>query len=147
MKIVSLKENIVWLEKYVALRNQYAKALFSSEMKSDETKDWLKNRDVEVLIAIENDMLLGVGILYLNKKGEITLFVKKPNQGIAKLLLEKLQDYAHQKNLLELWAWVHDENEASQKFFIKNGFIDFSKENKTVNTTTYSGIIYKYRLD
>ncbi|MBP1681179.1 MAG: radical protein [Proteobacteria bacterium] len=146
MKIIHLKEHPSFIEAYVNLRNHHAKALYSSVMSVEETKIWLETKDVEVLIALENETLLGVGILYAHKEGEVTVFVAKPNQGIATKLLEAIKERGKDRKFSHLWAWVADENEASQRVFTKNGFIFLRSETKTVHDVAHQGAIFQYGL-
>lgn len=145
MKIVNLREHIEFLNDYVALRNQYAEQLCSCLMSIAETYQWLHHQNVEVFLMVEDKALIGVGILYLHKYGEVALFVQEQNKGIASRLLQYIIQYGEQVNLPRIWAWIENENKISQRVFTKYGFMLVRYETKKVANEIYNGAIYEWK--
>jgi RimJ/RimL family protein N-acetyltransferase len=113
---------------------------------ASETREWLKKNDIEIRSLVENDILLGVVILYLNKEGEISFFAKELNKGIGSRLLNIIEEVAKKKNLKSIWAWVLGENLIAQKAFEKNGFKKESVSEKEYKGVLRKGIQYKKYL-
>lgn len=143
MKIVNLREHIEFLHDYVALRNQYAEQLCSCLMSIEETYQWLHHQKVEVFLMIEDKTLLGVGILYLHKMGEVTLFVQEKNRGIASMLLHYIIQHGEAVNISKMWAWISTENKISQRVFTKYGFVLIKQKTKKYSNHLCEGLIYE----
>lgn len=122
-KVIDLKKDESFIPQYVDLRNRYSELLLTNPIAVNETKLWLMNEDVEVRCLIEDGILTGAAILYLNKKGEISFFARDPNKGIGSRLLAIIENVGRGRNLQSVWAWVLKENVIAQKVFEKNGFI------------------------
>jgi ribosomal protein S18 acetylase RimI-like enzyme len=147
METIDLKKEKDFVNQYVQLRNTYAELLLTSPMNISKTKEWLKKNDIEIRALVEDDILLGVVILYQNKEGEISFFVKDPNKGIGSRLLNIIEGIARKKNLKSIWAWVLKENLIAQKVFEKKGFIKEGKSEKEYKGMVREGIKYKKYLD
>ena len=138
MDIIDLRKREDFINQYVRLRNAYAELLLTSPVNISETREWLKKNDIEIRSLVENDILLGVVILYLNKEGEISFFVKESSKGIGSRLLNIIEEVAKKKNLKSIWAWVLEENLIAQKAFEKNRF-----KKESVSWKEYKGIVRK----
>ena len=136
MKFVDLREVRFLLPQYVELRNRYKDLLLTKEVMVEETVTWLQRENVEVRCLIQDDLLLGVVVLYPSKDNEITFFVREPGKGVGSRLLEAIENVADEKGIKELWAWVSDDNLIAQRVFEKNGFV---KEG--INEREYKGLI------
>lgn len=133
-----MKERQNLVNQYVNLRNKYVHLLLTSFVNVENTIEWLNKANIEIKGLIEDNILLGVGILYFDREGEITIFVKESNKGVGSRLLSIIQEIAAKRGLNSIWAWVLEENVPAQRMFEKNGF---KKEGITVRN--YKGILRK----
>lgn len=122
MKIIDLKEEEYFIEQYVTLRNNHTELLLTSPVSISETREWLKRNDIEVRGFVQDDVLLGVVILYKQKDGEVAFFVRYPGKGTGSKLLKEIEEVAREKKLRFIWAWVRKDNLIAQRVFEKNGF-------------------------
>lgn len=122
MKIIDLKEEEYFIEQYVTLRNNHTELLLTSPVSISETREWLKRNDIEVRGFVQDDVLLGVVILYKQKDGEVAFFVRYPSKGMGSKLLKEIEEVAREKKLRFIWAWVRKDNLIAQRVFEKNGF-------------------------
>ncbi len=134
MNIIDLKVEEVFISQYVKLRNSYRELLLSSMVTISETKRWIKRDDIEIRGIVSDMLLLGVVVLYLNKDGEITFFVKNRNNGIGSKLLKKIETVAKQHSLHYVWSWVLESNHIAKHVFEKEGFI-----NEVIKHRVYCG--------
>ena len=146
MDIIDLRKREDFINQYVQLRNAYAELLLTSPVNISETREWLQKNDIEIRSLVENDVLLGVVILYLSKEGEISFFVKESSKGIGSRLLNIIEEVAKKKNLKSIWAWVLKENLIAQKAFERNGFKKESVSEKEYKGIVRKGIQYKKYL-
>jgi len=147
MKIIDLKKEEFFIEQYVNLRNSYVKLLLTLPVSISETKEWLKRNDIEIRGFVQDNLLLGVVILYLNRDSEIAFFVKYPKKGIGSKLLKIIEKVAKEKNLKSIWAWVRKDNLIAQHVFEKNGFVKEGISKKRYNTVIKLGIKYKKLME
>jgi len=144
MEIIDFKEKEYFIEQYVHLRNSYTDLLLTSPVNIPETKECLKKtNDIEIRGIVQDNILLGVVILYLNREGEIAFFVKKQNQGMGSRLLEIIEGVAKEKNLRSIWGWVLKENLIAQRVFEKKGFIKEGRSEREYRGIINHGIKYK----
>jgi len=123
MRLIDLKDaSIRILEEYVNLRNKYVKELNTRKVTLRETLNWLEKGNVIIMGLEENQELLGVGIIYLDKNKEFTYFAKHPGKGIGTALLEKIEEVAVDNKLEKLWAQVNVDNVRSISCFKKNNW-------------------------
>jgi len=80
LKLIDLKQNICLAPDYVRLRNEHSEALLTERVGIAQTEAWLAEDCVEVRCLVEGKELLGAAVLYLNKKGEIAFFSKRPGE-------------------------------------------------------------------
>jgi len=139
MKIIDLKNNNNFLKQYIDLRNEHKNLLLSLPVTLAETKKWLKTTDIEVRGIVQNDILTGVVILYLEKNGEIAVFVRYPNRGLGTKLLSVIEKVAEQKGLFFVWAWISKDNLVSRHVFEKDGFIKSESGKKRYNNRYIEG--------
>ncbi len=143
---IDLKKREGFLAQYIALRNSYAELLLTSPVTRAETETWLKRTDIEIRGIVQDTVLLGIVILYLDRGGEIAFFAKERNKGIGSQLLHIITQVAHEKRLKSLWAWVLQENIPAQKAFEKNGFIKKETTERDYQGITKQGIEYRLAL-
>jgi len=147
MEIIDFKEKEYFIEQYVHLRNSYTDLLFTSPVNIPETKEWLKKKnDIEIRGLVQDDILLGVVILYLNREGEIAFFVKNQNKGIGGQLLHIIVEVAKKKDMKFIWGWVLKDNFIAQRVFQKNGFVKESISEREYKGIIKYGIMYKKYL-
>jgi RimJ/RimL family protein N-acetyltransferase len=140
MEIINLKNDISLINQYIELRNRHAHLLLTDTVNKRETSEWLKKPDIEVVGLVENNILLGVAIIYFDRNGEIAFFAKEPNKGIGSKLLILIEDIALRNNLQHIWAWTLEENQIAQRTFEKGGFQSCGKFSKIFKGKTQNGI-------
>jgi len=143
MKIIDLKKEEFFIEQYVNLRNSYVKLLLTLPVNISETKEWLKRNDIEIRGLAQDNVLLGVVILYLSRDGEIAFFAKQVNKRIGSRLLKIIKEVAKEKKLKFIWAWVLKDNFIAQRVFEKNGFVRGEISERIYNKKEYRGIIFR----
>lgn len=143
LEIKDLTEEKTLLTQYVALRNRFADLLLTSSVTLKETKKWLHDENVIIKCMVDNNVLLGVAILYLDKKGEIAVFAKNQGRGIGKKMIKAIEKAAKEKKLNSVWAWVLKENIIAQRAFEKNGFVKDGTKERDFKGTLKNGIKYK----
>jgi ribosomal protein S18 acetylase RimI-like enzyme len=146
MRTVDLKEEEYFIEQYVNLRNSYAELLLTSPVNIRETKEWLRRNDIEVRGFVQDDVLLGVVILYMHNDGEVACFVRYPNKGIGTELLKIIEEVAKGKKIGFIWAWVREDNFIAQRAFEKNGFRKTEISKREYDDVLKPGIKYKKLL-
>lgn len=122
MEVIDLKERSDLVGQYVELRNSYSDLLLTSPVNAGDTMEWLNKADIEIKGLIEDNILSGVVILYLDRGGEIAFFARERNRGTGSRLLSIIQETATEKGLKSVWAWVLEDNLTAQRAFEKNGF-------------------------
>jgi RimJ/RimL family protein N-acetyltransferase len=143
MEIINLKEREDLLDQYIQLRNAYCELLLTLPVTLPETTAWLKRDEIEIRGLVDQDVLIGVVILYLSRNGEVAFFVKEPNQGIGSQLLTIAKEIAKQRNLTSIWAWVLHDNFIAQRTFKKNGFVKKGISEKIYQGSIKQGIEYQ----
>lgn len=145
--IIDLKKDDLFVPQYVDLRNRYAQLLLSTPVTVAETKAWLLREAVVVKCLIENDVLVGAVVLYLNKAGEIAFFVKEPKKELGSQLLRVIERVAAEKKLGSLWAWVLTTNLAAQRTFLKNGYRLEKECPRKYDDEVLNGLIYRKMIE
>lgn len=146
INVIDLNHNLQYLNQYIELRNKYKDKLFTKSVNYEETKKWIKNNFILIKIAIKNEILLGVVVLYLNKNNEITIFTKEESKGIGSLLLIEIEKYALKNNIKYIYSWVEQSNEISKALFFNQNFLLFNESIKKYNDIEYIGNIFQKEL-
>lgn len=142
-KIVDLRKKQEYLKQYVDLRNLYVNELLTSEVTVDDTIEWLSKSDVEIYGLVEKGVLLGVILVYVEKQGEISFFVKEPGRGYGAKLLKVADEIARKRNLSFLWAWTKKENLAAIRAFEKNDYQRKKEQSRTYQGKKLIGYFYQ----
>ena len=142
MEVIDLKKDDRFVGQYVHLRNSYVDLLLTSCVGNSETREWLKNEDVEVRGLVSDDVLTGVAILYMNKGGEIAFFAKEKNRGIGGRLLALIEEVARKRKLDTIWGWVVDGNLIAQRVFQKSGFVSEGMSEREYGGSIRRGVKY-----
>jgi len=122
-RMIDLKKDEFFIPQYVELRNRYVDLLLTNPVTAEETKEWLRKEDIEVRCLVDDHVLIGAVILYLDRQGEVAFFVKNRNRGTGSQLLEIIERVAKGRRLNSLWAWVMSSNVTARKAFTKNGYL------------------------
>ena len=146
-RIVDLKETPEFVEQYVSLRNLYCDLLLTTPVNVPETEIWFKRNDLEIRGIIRGNELIGVAILYLQRKGEIAFFVKYMRSGIGSKLLSVIETAAAERGLTEVWAWVLTENTNAQKTFLKVGYRSIGKSTKRCTDAERTGVLFRKQIN
>jgi predicted acetyltransferase len=142
-RVINLKDESSFVAQYVELRNRYSEMLLTVPVSVEETKEWLKKEDIEVIGVVKGEVLLGVAILYLHRAGEIAFFVRTPNCGVGGYLLEVVERSARGKGIEGIWAWVLDDNVAARKAFTKAGYALEKGLDKYFERKLKKGVIFR----
>lgn len=145
-RVIDLKKEEKFIEEYVSLRNRYSELLTTQLVNVAETKEWLKDNQIEVRGLVQDHFFLGAVVLYLNREGEIALFVKDRHQGIGTKLLKIVEQVAEDKKLGSIWAWVLLDNQKAQKMFRKNGYTMETQSARFYEGEDKPGIIFRKKL-
>ena len=145
-EIIDLKQDEFFIPQYVELRNHYIDLLLTNSVTVDETKEWLFKENIEVRCFVNNHVLVGVVILYLNKEGEVAFFMKNRNRGVGSQLLKVIEEVAKGKKLNSLWAWVMSSNLAAQKSFFNNGYLLDGETAKRYKNKNLRGFVFRKKL-
>jgi ribosomal protein S18 acetylase RimI-like enzyme len=146
VRIIDLKKDEFFVPQYVELRNHYVDLLLTDSVTVDETKEWLVKANIEVRCFVDNHVLVGVVILYLDKEGEVAFFVKNRNRGIGSQLLKVIEEVAKEKRLNSLWAWVMSSNLTAQKTFTKNGYLLEGETEKKFRNKIFRGFVFRKKV-
>lgn len=146
MHVVDLKKNIHFIEQYVELRNSYTDLLLTDRISVAGTTEWVgnpKNDPVEIRLLIENGLLSGAVLLYLDRNGEVAFFAKKKNNGVGSRLLEIIQQVAINRSYSSIWAWVRADNLIAQRVFEKNGYKRTGSDQRKYKNVEIKGFTFK----
>jgi predicted acetyltransferase len=146
MRIINLKKEEAYIKEYISLRNRYSEFLLTKPVNVKETKEWLKGSDVETRGIVQDAILLGVAILYLNRGGEIAFFAKDRHQGIGTKLLKIIERVAKEKNLKSVWAWVLSDNLYAPRTFQKNGYLMEGESSRSYEGESKTGFIFRKKI-
>lgn len=144
--IIDLKKNRSFVGQYVDLRNKYADVLLTGPVTVDGTYAWLNGKDVEIRCLVENGILLGAVVLYLEKGGEIAFFAKDQGKGIGGTLLSIIEGVAREKEMRSIWAWVLSSNRAAQKTFLRNGYLLEGNSDRLYIGKVRQGVLLRKRM-
>ena len=144
--VLNLKSCIGLLPQYVELRNNYCELLLTHSVELYETNRWIKNTSAEIRVIEEENFILGVVLLYVDRGGEIAFFAKQQNRGIGTRLLNIVEDIANEIKLPLIWAWVREDNHVAAKVFNKCGYSMSGCEDRTYKEQTIRGIRYTKAL-
>ncbi|MDF2515027.1 MAG: family N-acetyltransferase [Sphingobacterium sp.] len=118
----------------VAAERPYDDTLKEGEIHYYDLLELIKSAEAEVLVAVIGDQLVGSGYAKIVDAKPYQKYAKyvhlgfmyvKPEyrgQGINKLILEALTDWAKDRNITELRLQVYDQNESAKKAYCKAGF-------------------------
>lgn len=118
----------------VAAERPYDDTLREGEIHYYDLLELIKSAEAEVLVAVIGDQLVGSGYAKIVDAKPYQKYAKyvhlgfmyvKPEyrgQGINKLILEALTDWAKDRNITELRLQVYDQNESAKKAYCKAGF-------------------------
>jgi GNAT superfamily N-acetyltransferase len=142
-RIIDFKEEESFIDAYVSLRNRYSELLLTKPVSVVETREWFKSSHVEVRGILEESTLIGVVILYLNRKGEIAFFAKHHDQGIGSALLKIIEGVAKENKIKSVWAGIFFDNEAAQITFRKNGYTMEGESSRCYEGESKRGVIFR----
>lgn len=137
---LNLKEHPELIPQYVELRNSYCEPLLTHTVEIQETVQWLSNTTAEIRVIEEENCLLGVVLLYVDRGGEVAFFARQQNRGVGTSLLQAADVIAHQKKLQQIWAWVRADNLVAAKVFEKCGYYESGREDRRYKEQLISGI-------
>lgn len=145
-KLVDLRHHHEFVPQYVALRNRHAGLLLTAPVTVDETTEWLRHERVEVRCLIADNIVMGAVVLYLDRDGEIAIFVREQGRGTGSSLLQAIEETAMNAGLASVWAWVLADNNAAQRLFTKNGYRLEERSERRCNNETRQGLVFRKRF-
>lgn len=140
--VLNLKEHLDLLPQYVELRNGYCDLLLTHTVKISESFQWIKNTTAVIKVIEEENCILGVLLLYIERDGEVAFFARQQNKGIGTRLLKIADDEARQLGLPSIWAWVREDNFVAAKAFEKCGYTASGLEKRDYKGEPIMGIKY-----
>jgi ribosomal protein S18 acetylase RimI-like enzyme len=146
-RVINLKDDGSFIAQYVELRNKYCELLLTESVDVEETKKWIKNENVEIVGVVKGDALVGVAILYIYRAGEIAFFVRTPNHGTGSYLLKIVERIARDRGIMNIWAWVLDENIAAQRTFVKAGYAIEEISSKYFKRILRKGVVFRKTIN
>ena len=142
MEVIDFKKDDRFVDQYVRLRNSCVDLLLTSRVGNSETREWLKNENVEVRGLVRDDILTGVVILYMDRGGEIAFFAKGKNRGTGSRLLALIEEIALKKKLDAIRGWVLEGNLIAQRVFEKSGFVSEGMSEREYEGSIRRGVKY-----
>ena len=146
MDIINLKEEERFIEEYVNLRNRHLDFLLTAPISVPETKKCLKSDRLEIMGVVQEDGLMGVVILYLDRDGEVAFFARHANKGTGTELISIIEKVAQERGLSSIWAWVLEDNSIAQHVFEKKGFVRLGMSRREYKGSVKYGINYQKKL-
>ena len=146
INIVDLANNLQFIKPYIELRNSFSDKLLCDTVQLKETLEWIKHNTIVVLVALEQEQLVGAVILYLSKDNEVSIFSKVSRKGIGTHLLQAIERVALKKQLPSLYSWIEDTNKISQTLFVKQKYISKRQSTKSHNNVEYLGTSFQKEL-
>ncbi len=144
--MINLREVPEYVVQYVELRNRNYKALISSMMTVEDTREWLAQAGIEVRCIVEDGTVAGAIALNSDRGGELTFFAAKKNTGIGTELIAVMEKVGRDAGLEKLWAWTAKGNVPSRRAFEKNGFRLKNTLAKEYDGKRIEGVIYEKSL-
>ena len=123
MEINLIKANVNILRQYVELRNRFHKELDTIQVTLDETITWIQAARVLGTCIMENNTLIGVGIIYLDRGNEVACFTNPQGKGIVGIVHKSLEKMATKENIHSLWAKTWAEDLRARRSLEKNGYV------------------------
>lgn len=142
-RLVDLKKELDFTEQYVQLRNRHRDLLITNPVNAAETREWLKREDIEIRGIVRGHLLVGVVILFLNRRGEIAIFAGSKGAGIGRKLLAIIEKIARERGLREVWAWVLSDNVIAQRTFLNSAYRQEENADKEHRGKTMPGFVFK----
>jgi UDP-2,4-diacetamido-2,4,6-trideoxy-beta-L-altropyranose hydrolase len=124
-EIIDLKSGKVdrqTIIQYVRMRNLYADLLNTEHTDVERSLNWLRSSNVLAMGIVRGGDLLGVFIIYLDKKNEVAIFSNPRDIGTGRALLAILDHIASINCIKSVWAWVRSTNLQALAFFTKAGW-------------------------
>lgn len=146
MKVLDLEAHPRYIPSYVALRNANHESLLSGIVTEAETVEWLKRSENIIRIAVENDEVMGVCTAYRDRNFELAIFVREKSNGIGTLLVDSVCREVLKAGITVVWAWIADTNTASQKLFLKCGFVPGEESLREYRNESVRGKFYRMNL-
>jgi len=140
--VLNLKRRLDLLPQYIELRNCYCELLLTHSIEISATSQWIKNTTTEIRVIEEDNNILGVLLLYLDRDGEVAFLAKQQNRGIGTRLLNIADEIANEAKLSLIWAWVREDNIVAAKVFEKCGYVMSGREKRIYNGQHIRGIRY-----
>ena len=123
MEINLKNANVNILSQYIELRNKFHKELDTKQVTLDETITWIQTARVLGTCIMENDTLIGVGIIYMDRGNEVTCFTNIQGKGIVGIVHKSLEKMATKENIHFLCAKTWAGDLRARRSLEKNGYV------------------------
>ena len=90
----------------------------------------------------EDNVVLGVVLLYPQRDGEVAFFTRNPRRGIGTRLLGIVEKLAREAQLPAVWAWVREDNPIAGRVFEKCGYRALGGEARIYQSGVINGTRY-----
>lgn len=129
MKIEKLKEKYIEQLVDLQLKNNYKDLSKEEKLKIkcnniNFFKEIINKNDKQVIIAIDDDKILGAGIIHfvdIDKSSSISILIDNMQESIIDSLVNKMQEISKEENVNEIF-FISKDDEKINNVFSKNGF-------------------------
>ncbi len=142
METIDLKTHRSYVQQYLDLRNALRDLLLTRQLTLEETIPWLDTTDTEIRCLVDDHIVVGVVMLYLEKNGEVSLFTKYPRKGLGSELLCIIEQVARERKIEKIWSWVLATNQAALGAIQKNGKTREAITTKRFGSREFTGVIF-----
>ncbi len=143
------------LDQILTLFEETIKFINSKDYSKDQIRVWsgAKNRkvwlqkisDQSFYVATSNDQIIGFSSIdtedYLDF---MYVHHRFQNQGVAKALLEKIENKALEDHITRIWSSV---SITAQPFFLKNGFSHYDDEHKNLEGVAFTNALMEKMIN
>ena len=129
MKIEKLKQKYIEQLVDLQLKNNYKDLSKEEKLKIkcnniNFFKEIINKNDKQVIIAIDDDKILGAGIIHfvdIDKSSSISILIDNMQESIIDSLVNKMQEISKEENVNEIF-FISKDDEKINNVFSKNGF-------------------------
>ncbi len=116
----------------------------------DAFSDWMKNEYTVIFKAMTKDDIIGfINGSWVLDEGELLNIAVDENyrkQGIAAMLLEAMEGYFAEKDVMKLFLEVREKNTSAINFYVKHEFIKVGLRKKYYKNPDDNGILMMKKL-
>jgi hypothetical protein len=139
MRKINIKKEMEFIDQYLELRNSYCSLLMTRPVQKAATLEWLSRDDIEAWGLADGSVLEGVALLYLAKRGEVSIFARRIRNGMGAPLLTMIEKVAACRGLSNVCAWTRADNRTAARVFARQGYAMSGSSAKEYEGELYEG--------